>query len=229
MVYDEGRHTTVLYGGTGQSAVYDDTWEWDGSTWTERKVPGPGARMSHAMTYDATRGRTVLFGGTRYPGGVAGDTWEWDGSTWTERSVAGPPARFSHAMSFDRARNRVVLFGGSSDAFAPALSDTWEWDGTAWTERTSVHKPLGRYEHGMAYHSLRGHSVMFGGYLSPAGGSGTATGDTWEWDGTDWLATSKSGPEGRGVFGMTYDPDRGAAVLFGGFGYNPAGDTWQYR
>ena len=43
--------------------------------------------MSHALAFDAARGRTVLFGGGNGAGATFDDTWEWDGSTWIERAV----------------------------------------------------------------------------------------------------------------------------------------------
>ena len=74
MAYDASRGVTVLFGGyTGFSN--GETWEWNGTTWTQRMVSGPSPRYSHAMAYDASRGVTVLFGG--YYGGFAiGETLE---------------------------------------------------------------------------------------------------------------------------------------------------------
>lgn len=54
-----------------------ERWQWDGTTWTEKKVPGPTAR----------------FGGTNASFVEPGDTWEWDGAAWTERSVTDPSPR----------------------------------------------------------------------------------------------------------------------------------------
>ena len=76
MAYDEARQRTVLFGGLVGG---DETWEWDGTNWTQLKpTVSPSSRMHHAMVYDSKRGRTVLFGGT-----AGGDeTWEWDGKNW---------------------------------------------------------------------------------------------------------------------------------------------------
>jgi hypothetical protein len=40
-----------------RSALFNDTWEWDGSDWTQAQDIGPGARSHHAMAYDGARGR----------------------------------------------------------------------------------------------------------------------------------------------------------------------------
>ncbi|MBI1848955.1 MAG: IPT/TIG domain-containing protein [Planctomycetes bacterium] len=79
LAFDAARGLTVLFGGSKpgieQTDYLDDTWEWDGVTWTERTfVPRPGARDSHAMAYDSARSRVVLFGG--YRGFFFPDTWE---------------------------------------------------------------------------------------------------------------------------------------------------------
>jgi hypothetical protein len=105
----------------------------DGSTWSLRATSGPSPRDNLAMTYDAARGVTVLFGGGQNFHSHDGDTWEWNGSTWTLRSSGGPSARSRHAMVYDAERSVTVLFGGFRGAFE---GDTWVWDGegdAAWT------------------------------------------------------------------------------------------------
>src|SRR5947209_3551737 len=88
-----GRGVTVLFGGyTGPSN--SDTWEWNGTAWTQRAVSGPSARQGHAMAYDAARGVTVLFGGYNISSATpSGETWEWNGTTWIQRVVGGPSPR----------------------------------------------------------------------------------------------------------------------------------------
>jgi cysteine-rich repeat protein len=63
MAYDATRDRVVLFGGY-DGTYRNDTWEWDGSTWTLlSSQTSPPPRTGHAMAYDATRGRIVLFGG----------------------------------------------------------------------------------------------------------------------------------------------------------------------
>jgi hypothetical protein len=101
-VYNSWRERTVLFGGTNGfgSAFHGDTWEWDGSAWTNVTPPGPSPspRAWHAMTFDSERGRTVLYGG--FNGAQLGDTWEWDGAQWTQVFPASsPPAQSSGAIA----------------------------------------------------------------------------------------------------------------------------------
>jgi hypothetical protein len=65
--------------------------------------------------------------------------------------------------------------------------------------------------------------LLFGG-----GGSSTAFGDTWSWDGKHWRQIQDIGPGPRGSAAMAYDSDRSRSVLFGGFGQSGfLGDTWE--
>lgn len=99
MAYDPRAGVVLLYGGgTRASGTYrelDDFWMWDGTSWKEvPATPGlsPGARVGHAMTFDASRGRVVLYGGSRGRT-ILADLWEWDGEKWREmRSTSHPPA-----------------------------------------------------------------------------------------------------------------------------------------
>ena len=49
------RELVVLFGGETSSETFADTWEWDGTTWTQRASSGPSARTNHAMAYDSAR------------------------------------------------------------------------------------------------------------------------------------------------------------------------------
>src|SRR5262249_42463365 len=128
MAFDSQRGRTVLFGGFGNSGLAADTWEWNGSSWSQVATTGPPARAWHAMPYASQRRRTVLFGGglAGLPSTRLGDTWEWDGSAWTQVATTGPAGRSACAMAFDSQRGRTVLFGGSNNG--SAFNDTWEWD-----------------------------------------------------------------------------------------------------
>src|SRR5262245_30251395 len=87
---------------------------------------------------------------------------------------------------------------------------------TAWTQschhRGWVEKPIAsRVDHGMAYDSLRGVTVLFGGWNGRE-----ADGETWEWDGNTWTLRATTGPSPRTEHAMAYDSARGVTVLFGG-------------
>lgn len=79
----------------------------------------------------------------------------------------------------------------------------------------------------MAFDSLRGRTVLFGGTTI----DGTDLGDTWEWTGTTWIQTSEFGPQPRSLASMSFDGTQ--STLFGG-NQNLAGvltlkaDTWSW-
>ena len=210
MAYDSDRRVTVLFGGNDGASALNDTWEWDGTGWTE-KFPAnpPSARSGHAMVYDTARQRVVLFGGTS--GG--NQTWEWNGQDWTQMAPATRPyLRHDHAMAYDYGRSMVVLFGG--DSGIARNNETWEWNGTNWSQKSPAHKPSARSLHAMSYDTARGLTVLFGGT------SGTSlNNETWEWDGTDWTQTALSSgatPSIRYAHAMAYDSVYGVTLLFGG-------------
>jgi hypothetical protein len=171
MVYDDNRHFTVLFGGHSDSMplVLNDTWEWDGSHWSQRfPANAPLARYQHKLAYDRARGVVVLFGGLSHYGAFYGDTWEWDGTNWTQRfPSSAPPARDSYGLTYDSARERVVLFGGWDGA--SNLDDTWEWDGTNWTQRFPASTPPARICHRLAYDSTRNRVVWWMGWYQSSG------------------------------------------------------------
>jgi len=192
------------------------------AAWRDRTAAAsPSARYTHAMAYDAARGRTVLFGGN--DGNVSPETWEYDGSIWSRVATAGPLARTQHALVYDAARQRVVLFGGVGfvGGVSTYLADTWEWDGDRWFEVATT-GPAGRADAVMAYDAARGRVVLFGGF-----GSGTF-GDTWEWDGVAWTLAASTGPSARTGAAAAFDGTRGRVLLFGGSASGYLADLWEW-
>lgn len=220
LAYDAQREVTVLFGGQGEHALLSDTWEWNGSSWTQRLTDAPPARRHHTLAYDAVNHVTVLFGGGTFDIPLR-DTWTWDGSQWSAAASDGPAARFGHVMAFDEARHVVVLFGGTADE-VDYFDDTWEWNGTAWQAWTGA-GPSARAHAGMAWDPTRNVLVLFGGW------NGERLGDTWEWDGTTWTRRATTGPSPRYGHAICRRMDSGRMLLFGGA--EPSGevaDTWNW-
>lgn len=189
-------------------------------------------RNAHAMAYDSSRGRVVLFGGADEVK-VCSDTWEWDGKKWRQVSQTGPGPRTFPAMAYDSLRKKVVLFGGNRVLFGRSpddnkfLDDTWEWDGQRWLQ-IQVAGPPPRAEAAMAFDSQRGRVVLFGGHNRTREGR-IRLGDTWEWDGKQWTEVKVTGPSPRNSPALVYDSARGKIVLFGGSTQeNVSGETWEW-
>jgi hypothetical protein len=216
----------VVFGGDAQPQTYQtkgflgDTWEWDGSAWSQVATGGPPARAYAAMA--ERNGHAVLFGGQNTHNVVLSDTWEWDGSTWVQKSVPGPSPRYWAAMaSFE---GNVILMGGMGSN-NQVYNDTWQWDGTAWTQ-LQMNGPE-EYQHGMA---PVGCTVVLSGWYSYVGTGGAATyNDTEIWNGTAWSLFSGPEPPWRQFTAMA--STSAGALLFGGFdNTSPTGgaraDTW---
>jgi hypothetical protein len=73
--YDTTRQRVVLFGGQTSAVALNDTWEWDGTSWTKLlPAPEPAPRHHHAMIYDTARRTLVMFAGHDNKT-ERGDTW----------------------------------------------------------------------------------------------------------------------------------------------------------
>ena len=238
MVYDDSRQRLVLFGGVlhpdNPSRALGDTWEWDGTDWTQVADMGPSPRYGCAMTYDTVHKRVVLFGGNDPSHGellLFNDTWEWEGTEWNQIADSGPSKRQFPAMAFDSSRKCPVLFGGHEGGARTWLGDTWEFKRGAdpgsdrgWVKRQNM-GPREIISPTMTYTAE--HTVLFGG---PPVASGTA-GQSWKWDGRLWTQRQNMGPPARGWHNFAYDSQRDRVVLFGGQPFpsldTSLGDTWE--
>lgn len=115
IVNHPGTGFPVLFGGRDANGnALDDTWIFDGSTWT-RATPAtrPPARSRHTMGYDYERRRVVVFGGLDQNLQPLNDAWDWTGTDWVRRSVAAAPApRADASLCYHAQTRRCALFGG---------------------------------------------------------------------------------------------------------------------
>ena len=94
----------------------------------------PSARQNHSLTYDATRGVVVLFGGN--DGNSLSDTWEYDGISWKEitptdlEEDGDPEGGWGDSLVFDLNRDVVVL--------QSRLGETWEYNGISWVFTSDI-------------------------------------------------------------------------------------------
>jgi hypothetical protein len=97
--YDPAHHQIILFGGQRDLLRnLDDTWTWDGTSWTEQHPRHrPPARQLAGLVYDAARSRTVLFGGS--DADAFNDTWLWDGTDWEGAAPCDEPFPESHGTN----------------------------------------------------------------------------------------------------------------------------------
>jgi hypothetical protein len=241
MAYDAAHHAVVLFGGDpGSPATFsptNDTWTWDGQTWTQRHpATTPGSLSDPAMVYDAARGQLVLVGtcydfnpeceGSTFQRPL--QTWTWDGSDWTRhQTTSDPSGRHAPALAYDEARQQVVLFGGCCNApsgrpLTPGFGDTETWDGTTWTLHQPAQQPLDSTWLAMGYDPTSQRILLFGALdhnddlFSLVHTYGVPS-ETWTWDGVDWTHEQPStSPPPRQNAAMALDPQTHRLVLFGG-------------
>ena len=192
--------------------------------------PGIERRALAGITYDPQRGTVLVFGG--FSNVDRNDTYEWDGVRWNDVSgtLGRPGQRRGAPLAYDRARGRVVMFGGLRGI--NSLNDTWEWDGQKWTQWSGTSTPpSARRFHAMAYDERRQVVVLYGGIDQ----TDTVLGDTWEFDGTQWVQRSvpclpaPCPSTANYSVGMEYDPVRQQIVRFGGVeGFGGERNTWTY-
>jgi hypothetical protein len=221
-VYDSDNKTVVLFGGrNADGTLSDDTWVWNGSTWTNypgSQIQAPPARQLAAMAFDPDLHQLILFGGEGAGGQPLPDTWAWNGASWYEQSnqaVTGSPGpREAAAMAYDGIGD-LILFGGTGpasfpDASSPGPTSTAGSSGALSTVTTATSV------------------VPF-----------SSLGDTWLWTKNGWApgpGPSRTGPPARSGAAMAFhqfDQTQGQLVLFGGAS-TPVGsaaprllgDTW---
>lgn len=236
MVYDSTHEKIVMFGGRtveGQSSL--ETWLFDTlkNEWTDMNPsPAPSGRYYHAMAYDSTNDKVVLFGGYW----TAPETWTYDvgENSWTLLSpVDHPPRLYVHSMAYDSINDKVILFGGRTYSGGWRLfGETWSYDvaSNLWTRMDPEHSPSPRYSHSMAFDPVNGRVVLFGGY------NGSSLADTWTYDVSrdNWTRIDTvASPPSRYQHEMVYDTEVHRILLFGGYPYDadcwlfdPAANSW---
>jgi hypothetical protein len=258
LVFEGASETVLMFGGGNTADRFDDVWQRDADgMWSKAMAGGartPVSRLFHAMTYDSTRMRTVVFGGQGVVARI-GDIWDYDAGSaaWSARDipsgVAWPTPHDGHTLTFEPSRNRAIVFGGCCGGSGGLSNDVWEWDGAAgaWSNATPgtlpAEWPKGRRYHAMARETYRGTFLMFGGAEMQARNDNVALADLWEYDpGTGvWTDLTpdplpSAWPPARFMHAMAFDAERGKLVLFGGTaGAAPGapfaglGDLWEYE
>ncbi|MDE1835252.1 MAG: PKD domain-containing protein [Euryarchaeota archaeon] len=220
LVYDPAGPFLVLFGGCDvkSGCGLNDTWTFHAGRWTEISTGAKGApsgRGEFALSYVASYGHPVLFGGFR-AGHDLSDTWALKGTFWANltpvQSLPLPIRRSMGAFADAPALAEGVLFGGLTGT--RPQGDTWAFRGGNWTNLTGslAVAPAARYGSGLAFDTAQGDLLLYGG-CSAAG----CFVDSWTFTGPGWskLALALS-PGPVNYFSMSYDGHDGYALLFGG-------------
>ena len=208
------------------------TWEYASGNWSQvdnYSVPGP--LLDRATAFDTVSGDMYTVDGLSASDTVINQTYRFDGSEWHALQVSvAPPARIDASLAYDPNLGGLVLFGG--DNLSVGFNDTWLLSGNRWTElNNGSHAPSPRFDTHLVFDPVTGSLLLFGG-LSSANLS--ALNDTWEMSASGWSELQPAdSPSARYSAGFTFDPNRGAPVLFGGVGgigsiFPSLNDTWEF-
>lgn len=195
MAFDPTRGYHVYFGGYTNAVSFNDTWTFNGSSWTKRAPAfSPAVRSMAASAFVPTHvsngtnvamNKVVVFGGDPYPNApypnALCDLHAWNGSNWeTITSTNQGPCLAGATMAWDTtsvASPRLVVAAGFLTAAGGKNSDTWYFtfnsstSGT-WTKAASTCIPR-LYAKG-AYDLPSKKLVFFGG----GDGTGLAFNDT---------------------------------------------------
>jgi hypothetical protein len=132
LAYDPATGNMVLFGGSGSSNL-NDTWTWNGSTWTQADGSGctntcttsPSARSQASMAYDPATGNMVLFDGSGNIGNL--------NDTWTYQATATVPAAPTGVAGTSGANGQSVVTWSAptSDGGSAITGYTVEYSATS--------------------------------------------------------------------------------------------------
>ena len=242
VAYDPTTETIVLFGGglthIGQNGPdnSNQTWTWDGVTWTQQFPPvSPAPRGWNApngMVFDAHLGKVVMFGGGGDQFVSLNDTWEWDGTakTWTQQFAANSPSPRAATLTYDETAGQVMLFGGNTNGVD--YNDTWTYNGVDWVQQQPVTSPQARADNGLAFDPILKRVVLYGGLAGACEDCGEGRlNDTWLWNGQNWtqVQTAASPHPSSGV-SFVFDESTNTMLLFGGWvsDYQFTNATWLF-
>ncbi len=142
MAYDGATRRVILFGGDSNTGQTNQTWSWDGTTWTLLQPP-VHPRLNAAgwqAAYDPASKQLLLVGQSF--GAPTNEIWDWTGTSWRKlRFTAVPGNRDAASMTYDSATRKIVLFGGSDFSACPSCrppflpTSMWVWNGRKWSSR----------------------------------------------------------------------------------------------
>ncbi|MEO8552502.1 MAG: kelch repeat-containing protein, partial [Kofleriaceae bacterium] len=226
MVYDPRRSVVVLFGGVRTGlGVLDDTWEFDGKTWTQKTTAHkPPARASAQAVYDPKAGLIVMTGGNTgfTPVTYFADTWTYDGVDWHDVTPAGVAPRVADAgIGYDLASQQVLMYGGTTTNGVPTGA-TWAWNGSTWTNLGTSVAVGARFLSAIA--GTRTRTILHGGIYNSA-----KQNDTYVWDPTTKLWTGLPPVPARSRLSAVNDFAGHRAIFYGGINatFATVADTWE--
>ncbi len=173
-VYDPVRNRTIIHAGYNGTSFLTDTWEWDGSVWTQVASNGPAVASGGAMIFDPVRGVPLLMSDF-------GQVWLLNSGVWQSLATTGQsPSGIGRRLGFDADRGVVVAVTGTTNGSANVPHQVFELAGTVWTQRPIPAGYESRYESASVWNPDTRRMIVFGGYVVRDNIGSVA--ETWELD-----------------------------------------------
>jgi hypothetical protein len=210
MAFDERSQRLLAFGGGAANSdpFRNDTWAWDGTTWTElHPTTTPPACGEARMVYDPELPGIVLVFQPCAGDAAYATTWTWTGTNWLQLKPTTNVTRRGEFGLVHFTNLGDVLVGGE---FGPPpdgnRDDVWTFKGGTWTQLRQATRPVA----GPCVIAFDADSGVV--VLLPLGIQ-----QTWTWDGANWtLQKPAHSPPILAFPAIGYDPASGQVVLFGG-------------
>lgn len=204
-VWDTEDGYALLFGGRNGTALFNDTWTFNGTAWAPENLSvAPPPLSAGRIADDAADGYVVLSGGstgnTTSPVAL-NETWTYAAGSWTNRTAqvvdGGADPRVVTNAAYDAADGVELLFGGNGDTGANCAAPgyTWTYLNGTYSNRSatlSIAPPGAFAARMMAYDPAYGGVVLYGGFeQAPC----PLSNQTWLYRGGAWYnLTTSFGP-----------------------------------
>ena len=215
LVYDAHDQYLLWFGGYGIGGLTNQTWIYQNGSWsnlTPTLTTSPPPGMAMGMTYDASDGYVLLFGGGfSYPYSY---TWKFESGRWSNitAQISGqPPARSYPGMAYDSTDGYVVMFGGWSGT--ADRNDTWTYHSGMWRHLVPARSPSPRLHMSMVDDRPDQSVLLVGGQNQTS-----VLTDTWAFSGGNWTEVNTTFPAPVASFdGLVETPDSSVLGLSCGY------------
>jgi hypothetical protein len=151
MADDPATDSIVMFGGQGKSASLDDTWIWDGSSWSQaHPSTSPPALGGAQMAYDPISHDLVLVGGQLETGAISnGPIACSSGSSGSTSGHSGsstgsiPPAEPAATPRPTGKPSTPIVVGPSCGVTDVENTATWLWNGSDWSKAAGTTPAIG--------------------------------------------------------------------------------------
>ena len=209
------------------------------NNWTMLDDGHPGAKFRASLEYDEAKDEYIIFGFDWTWGGYM-ETYTYNTTTdeWTNLYPflkyyppnAWESGTLRYSVAYDSLNSEGIVFGGWE-------GETWIFNTTeaSWTRKMPVGSPSPRYSFEMAFDTVYGEAILFGGHEPIVGWSEEPAphfNDTWTYIPRTNTWTNRTpvvSPPGLCNHKLAYDRANGETILFGGRITDAVNETWAYN